>query len=439
MFVEFQVENFRSFRDRQKFSMQAAPIRTNDGGLEEGNVFKSANQRLLKTKAIYGGNASGKSNLANALAAFIVMVKESVVQEGLPHKIWEQRFQLISDWDELPVYFQYIFSQKEKVYRYGFQIVKGNITNEWLYGRENNAETEYFMRQPDGISINHNHFTVSNFHEEQAKDGNEIFRKDALFLTAIAISGNNLAGILRNEITGIMGLNGTNKEYTFQYAAGILDKGTKPEKFALKQFMTASDTGINDLYIQDISQDLKNSYSKQTDKENVKNKTVFSSHNIYNDEGEIVNSMPVIFGLWESEGTKKLLGLSAMVLNSLKAGLPFFIDEFDAQLHPNLTLKIVELYNSTDTNPNNAQLIFITHDTGLLRRANLRRDQICIVDKDKYGISTLHTLIEYKGVRKDASYEKEYLQGSYAGVPFLDDIDSVITEMVKENGISQAK
>ena len=84
-------------------------------------------------------------------------------------------------------------------------------------------------------------------------------------------------------------------------------------------------------------------------------------------------------------------------------------------------------------------MIFISHDAGLLRRAKLRRDQICIVNKSKFGFSTLKTLIEYKGVRKDASYEKEYLEGSYDGVPNLAELDWIITQNFRENGLSTAK
>ena len=94
-------------------------------------------------------------------------------------------------------------------------------------------------------------------------------------------------------------------------------------------------------------------------------------------------------------------------------------------MHPNLTLKIVSLFNNESTNPKNAQFIFATHDTGLLRRADLRRDQISLVNKDQYGISELSTLIEFKGVRKDSSYEKEYLNGTYSAVPFLDALDHI--------------
>ena len=110
MFIEFQVGNFRSFRDINKLSLQASPLRPNDSGLEENNVFESSGFRLLKSKAIYGGNASGKSNLAKAIGAFTIMVSKSVSQEGIPKLIWDDRYKLISVWDSQPVFFSIYIS-----------------------------------------------------------------------------------------------------------------------------------------------------------------------------------------------------------------------------------------------------------------------------------------------------------------------------------------
>jgi AAA15 family ATPase/GTPase len=128
---------------------------------------------------------------------------------------------------------------------------------------------------------------------------------------------------------------------------------------------------------------------------------------------------PVAFILaaQEAEGTKKIFGLSPYILAALEFGGTLIIDEFDAKMHPHLTRKIVELFHSPSTNLNNAQLVFITHDSNLLDPHLLRRDQICFVQKDKNGATELYSLVEFKGVRNDASFEKDYLQGKYRAVP----------------------
>jgi uncharacterized protein len=435
MFIEFQVGNFRSFRDIQKFTMQAAPLRTNDSGDEEGNVFTSSDFRLLKSKAIYGSNASGKSNLVDAFFSFGFMVTNSVVTENLPKRIWKDSFKLITDWGNEPMFFQYIFLSEGIVYRYGFQILENKIIYEWLFEGEKENEKEYFMRSPKGYNINKDNFKGAGEYIKLANDGkNELFRNDALFLTSAALNGNIIATKLRNLIKEVCLIDEQNDNMEArQFGLQILAQGTDNQKKTLINFLNSADTGIENLELIEI--DENNSTTERNDKDKVKPVSLFSSHFRYDENGSVKDKISVPFGIWESQGTAKLFGVAAVMLDSLTKGVPLIIDEFDAKLHPNLTLKIVELYHSKDTNPHNAQLIFVTHDTGLLRRAGLRRDQICIVNKDKYGISTLSTLIEFKGVRKDASYEKEYLNGNYEGVPYLGEMDSVVMQNNEDYGL----
>ena len=435
MFIEFQFGNYRSFRDIQKFTMQAAPLRSNNSGLDEGNVFMSSDIRLLKSKAIYGSNASGKSNLINALSNFRYLVDLSVREEGIPARIWENSFKLITDWGNEPMFFQYIFLNDGLIFRYGFQILEDRITYEWLFEGEGENEKDYFMRTPNGLRINHQIFLgADNLKNQVGSANNDLFRTDSLFLTSAALSANRIAAKIRNELKSLIIINGVEDKNAIQFGLNILSKGTAEEKKALKSLLSAADMGIEDLeLIDEIDYDFKNHPIQflEPPSESGLIKKAFSLNSIhkrYDEDGVFIDKISVPFENWQSRGTKKLFSVGALVLESLKNNRTLIIDEFDALLHPNLTLKILELYNSEKTNPHNAQMIFVTHDSGLLRRAELRRDQISIIDKDKYGISTLKTLIEFKGIRKDASYEKEYLNGNYEGVPSLEKIDRVVTQ-----------
>jgi uncharacterized protein len=260
-------------------------------------------------------------------------------------------------------------------------------------------------------------------------------------LTAAALNGNNIAAKLRNEIKEIAIIDGIDDGEAIQFGMHKLLTGTEDEKKAIKNLLNAGDTGIEDLeLVDDANYDFDNHptpiIQPKTEKILIKKaRHLYSSHSRYDENGQLKDKISVSFGHWESEGTKKLFSIGAFVLDSLKKGEILIIDEFDARFHPNLTLKIVELFNSKETNPHNAQIIFVTHDTGLMRRAELRRDQICLINKDKYGLSTLSTLVEFKGVRKDASYEKEYLNGNYSGVPYLDNIDSVVIQNSDNAGL----
>ena len=122
----------------------------------------------------------------------------------------------------------------------------------------------------------------------------------------------------------------------------------------------------------------------------------------------------------ESLGTGKYVALAGPIIDALLHGKTLIIDEFDAQLHPHLSNAIVALFNSKHNNPNGAQLIFASHNPSLInpKRKLFRRDQIMITEKDAFGVTTMESLYDKK-IRKDASFEKDYLEGKYEGIPNL--------------------
>ncbi|MBU1661812.1 MAG: ATP-binding protein, partial [Chloroflexi bacterium] len=120
----------------------------------------------------------------------------------------------------------------------------------------------------------------------------------------------------------------------------------------------------------------------------------------------------------ESEGTQKFFYLLGPLLDALENGNILMIDELEARLHPKLTRELVRMFNSPQTNPHNAQLIFATHDAGLLGEYLLRRDQIWFTEKNRYGATELYSLAEMKE-RNDASFEKNYLLGRYGAIPYI--------------------
>ena len=126
----------------------------------------------------------------------------------------------------------------------------------------------------------------------------------------------------------------------------------------------------------------------------------------------------------ESSGTQKFFALSGPIIQALDNGEVLFVDELDSKIHPNLVCKIVDIFNSKESNPMNAQLIFNTHETNLLGSGLFRRDQIWFVEKDRYGAATLYPLSSFKtneGARKTDNFEENYIMGRYGGVPVLSD------------------
>lgn len=127
----------------------------------------------------------------------------------------------------------------------------------------------------------------------------------------------------------------------------------------------------------------------------------------------------------ELEGTKKLFSMAGPLVKALKEGQLLVIDELDARLHPLMTREIISLFNSSQANPQHAQLIFTTQDTNLLDNRLLRRDQIWFTEKDRQGATQLYSLAEFK-VRNDEAFERNYIQGRYGAVPFLGDLHSIM-------------
>ncbi|MDJ0583354.1 MAG: AAA family ATPase [Crocosphaera sp.] len=127
----------------------------------------------------------------------------------------------------------------------------------------------------------------------------------------------------------------------------------------------------------------------------------------------------------ESEGTKKAFALAGILFDILKNTRTLIIDEFDARLHPLISRAILELFNSNETNPNNAQLIVMSHDTNLLSPKLFRRDQIWFTEKDRYGATDLYSLVEYD-ISDDAAFENDYIKGRYGAIPYIGDLSQLI-------------
>ncbi|MCD8211095.1 MAG: ATP-binding protein, partial [Prevotella sp.] len=149
-----------------------------------------------------------------------------------------------------------------------------------------------------------------------------------------------------------------------------------------------------------------------------------SIHNVYSSEGRVVGEINFSFEDRESSGTNKLLDLSALIFKALYTGSVLAIDELDAKTHPIIPQYVIALFNDSKTNPNNAQLIFTTHDTHLLSQKILRRDQIWFTEKNSQEQTDLYSLIDIvlpggAKPRNDANYEKNYISGRYGAIPYI--------------------
>jgi hypothetical protein len=195
-------------------------------------------------------------------------------------------------------------------------------------------------------------------------------------------------------------------------------------KSNLLKLLNAADTNIQDFSIKENEPNFKfpenfSEKKKQEILEKYKYK-IQTQHPLFDGEEEIGNEFLKIED--ESFGTQKFLAIGSLILDTLSDGGIILIDELDKGLHPHLTRILINLFNSKVNNPNNAQLIFATHDSTLLDNEILRRDQICFVDKGYEGGSVLYKLSDIKGVRKDIPIDRWYLSGRFKAIPVTSDI-----------------
>jgi AAA15 family ATPase/GTPase len=423
MIEEFSFGNMRSFKDIQTLNMTAAKIKSNNSLLDKQNVIPiEGDLSLLKSKAIYGANASGKSNVIRGLVTFIRIIKESVKDERSLGFI--DRFELSTETRGEPTFFQLIFRVDNVRYRYGFEADESAIKSEWLFSTPSIREQTLFIRENNKIlEINKKHFEEGfkfiSLMEEPSEG--EIFRDNSLFLSSLAAFGfGKTSKKIIKEIASISIISGLGHKGMFALAGDSLQDPDQ-KKFVLN-FLKDADIGIQDLETIDFSNE--NLSEQDGVKDFTDTKFLLSLRTRYNKDLKKDGEASFSFLSQESEGTRKMFELSPFIYRSLKEGTTLIIDEFDSRFHPLLTKKIVELFNSNQNS--NSQLIFTTHDTNLLSSELLRRDQIDFVEKDKYGASHLYTLVEIKGIRNNASFEKDYIQGKYGAIPFLGDFSNLL-------------
>jgi AAA15 family ATPase/GTPase len=415
MIIEFSVGNFRSIKDVETLSMVASPKVSANKELDVKNVHHVGDKlTLLKSKAIYGANASGKSNMVKAFDAFKDIVSESVKDDDILMKVIEP-FKLSTETKDSPSFFQLLFLLKGVQYRYGFEVSKRKVHSEWLFGKPGTKEVKFFVRDDRQISFNPNQFKEAEFVVKLfgGKTEHEIGRENVLFLSAAKTIVQGLAKEISDYVSGVTTFGTGMFDFELHVTGSNYMRSESSIPKALQLLQTA-DIGIQNVAIKEFSDKGKT------------NNFLLSVKKVFDEYLNPVDDENFFFVMEESEGTKRMLRLGLEVVECLRSGRPLIIDEFDARFHPELTKRLVELMNSYANKK--GQVIFVTHDTNLLDADLLRRDQICLVEKDKYGASHFYTLADFKGVRNDAQFEKDYLAGRYGAIPLLGDFESLLED-----------
>ncbi|RLD05204.1 MAG: ATP-binding protein [Chloroflexi bacterium] len=406
--------------------MVAARINARNPEINKNNLIEIDKKfQLLSSAAIYGANASGKSNIMHAFSFMRYFVLSSSKESQVEDPIAITPFRLSTETEENPSLFEIIFIIDSIQYRYGFEATQKEIVSEWLYYIPKTKEANLFIRDYQNI--------ISKPKFKEGKGVKDKTRPNALFLSVAAQFNGEISGKILNwfsQVGMVSGLDDTAyRDFTVtEFSQGTLNDG-------IIQLISSLDLGIESILSEDIEKAQVTLPSDMPDE---------LKSLVMNSMGDKLTTIKTIHKKWgkdnspistehfdledESEGTQKLFFLAGPILHTLQNGRVLIIDEMEARLHPLITLTIIKLFNSLKTNPKRAQLVFTTHDTNLLSNKIFRRDQIWFVEKDNRGCSHLYSLAELK-VRNDASFEKDYIDGRYGAIPFIGNIrHSVIGE-----------
>ena len=413
MLLQYYFSNYRSFEGEGILDMRAS------GSNElSSHIRNSLNEKVLPVTAIYGANASGKSSVFEAFQFMAFCVLESLSfsddNKKNSYKLKVDSFKF-SDSRDKPSEFEINYidkkGKKELYYNYGFKIDNSGILEEYLAsntktGVKRNEEYTYIFRRERNQKL----YLDSSI--EKFRENLEISLKDKTLLVSLGAKLNINEFIrVRTWFINAEVINFSNSLY------GVFLENTLPNNIIeseevrknLVSFINSFDDSIIDIEVEKIS---------AIDESDSDNYRVFTVH-----KSDKETSIARISMNEESSGTKKMFSLYQTLLDVLEKGTVLFADELDIKLHPLLMRNILLTFTDKEKNPNNAQLIFTTHNTIYMDMNLLRRDEIWFVEKDN-GVSKLYSLDDItneKGekVRKDSNYEKHYLLGNYRAIPNL--------------------
>ena len=394
MLTQFSVKNYKSIRDLAVLDMAATAIKEH----QEHLIQVSNDERYLPISVIYGPNGAGKSNVLKAIGALGYKVL-SPIHMTSNNKFIDlnyvdiQPYAFAEEYKDLPVEFEIYFIVNNFEYNYSLSVCHDNIYEENLYRRklDSNHSSKLFERNRKEIVVN------GELQKLKISDG---LSDNLPLLSYLGIT------YRENQVVADVIDWFENKFYFLNYENPKMDRlialGNSPQvKEIVLQMIKELDLDIDDFRVEKLVDRKIDIYTKHT-----------------------VGDFSVELNLREeSSGTKKLFTILPFIARSLIFGEILVVDELDAKLHPMLLQFIIRQYTDNTINKRNAQLIFTSHDLSTMNSDNFRRDEIWFVAKGKAQESVLYSLVEFKKdgvkIRKDAKYDKQYLEGKYGADPYL--------------------
>lgn len=387
MLLQFSVTNHRSIKETAVISMKAAADKT----MKEILISPDGKKELVPVMAIYGANAAGKSNVLHALLLMREMVCGSYAKPLKGATLPYEPFAFVDGKME-PTTFEIIYYNEGIKYAYGFSFDKDQIINEYLYHWPNGREALVFSREKNKYEFR------ESIQEQMTLSGRT--SENRLYLTSSNewnCSQTEKAYLwFQKNLRGVIAT-GTTNEITID----AIRRGGEEKQRILKEMLLA-DLGICNVELSGT----------------IENPIVSTVHQLVDNSG-ISKQYTLLLGQ-ESIGTQRFFSRIGLWMEAIDCGAVLVVDEIEASMHPLLTRHLIEMIQDQTINQNHAQLIFTTHDTGLLDLKLLRRDQIWFAEKDEKSMQTdIYALTEFSP-RKEENIARGYLQGRYGAIPFIE-------------------
>ena len=384
MVLEITLTNFFSINEKITLDLQAANIQTKEARALDGNTFSVGNERLLKTVAIYGANASGKSNIIKAVKAAVDMILDSHnYNEGDSFGFKPFKF----GGNDVPSEFYIRFIVNEIEHEYSFSCTREEIITESLYYYPKGRKALIFSRDERKSGGKKEKYEFTTVIRRPMDVASNTSRKTLFLSRASQMDRDKAKEIYR----------WFNEQLVFSYrgnTSAVTDRFLGDNKDAVLRVLKAADSDIVEFSYKDGEL------------------TTFHRRN---------PSLPFDFNTEESEGTKILFRIMLTVMDVVRNNKTMFLDEVETSLHTRLVEYLINLFH----NSRSAQLIFTTHNTHLLDMTRFRKDQIFFVNKRDDGSSDLYSLFDYKDFREKMDLEKAYLQGRFDAVPYVNEFENI--------------
>ena len=401
MLVQFKFNNYKCFKEETVFNVVASKYYHD----KIENLIQVPQYALLRTAAVYGANASGKTKLFQAFNFMREVVLNSADKQSNNWQNSYSPFLLDTYSADQPSAFEVVFLIDDIQYRYGFELNGERILAEWLY-RKRSKEVKV-LEYDGGTSIYYNEHYI-NQKIMQNLESAKMFRINSLIISSLSMWNDTLSlqildWFKRNEIVSAS-LN--------TMTPRILSAIDHPKmKTKLMDFLRSADLGIYDVTSNELAAE-----------------ELSISHRRYNERHLPSGYAKLSLEKDESFGTYRFLSLAEPIIKALETGSVLWIDEIDNGLHYDLVRALISLFQDALINVHNAQLIINTHNISLIDEADLfRRDQIFIVEKNRFGEASLIPVSDFS-VRETAKVGKLYREGRFGGVPYLDKLGQNINK-----------